>query len=199
MRKLGVNATFDRRINSPVRVVLNDAVAELLLAVAAQDRAAFCLLYSETNAKLLGVLWMILGARAEAEDALQEVFTRIWLKASQYDSAKGRGMTWLIAVARHHAISKLRLRPQAIFDREGIGELVAQTVSVEVHMMAMEEVGRIQNCLSCLTPDRAAMLRKAYLDGHSYQDLARHYDLPLNTVRTTLRRTLRKLRECMEA
>lgn len=176
-----------------------DPVAQLLVAVAAQDRAAFRQLYSDTNAKLLGVLLRMLGTRTEAEDALQEVFTRIWLKASKYDPAKGRGMTWLIAVARYHAISKLRMRPQAIFDSEGIGELVAQTVSVETRMIAMEEVGRIQNCLSCLTPDRAAMLRKAYLEGHSYQDLASHYDMPLNSVRTALRRSLYKVRECMTA
>lgn len=141
----------------------------------------------------------MLGTRTEAEDALQEVFMRIWLKASHYDSAKGRGMTWLIAVARYHAISKLRARPQAIFNSEGIGELVAQTMSVETRIVAMEEVGRIQYCLSCLTPDRAAMLRKAYLEGHSYRDLARHYHMPLNSVRTALRRSLHKVRECMTA
>ena len=177
----------------------NDPVAELLVAIAAQDRAAFRQLYSNTSAKLMGILVRMLGTTCEAEDALQEVFTRVWLKASQFDLARGRGMTWLIAVARNHAISKLRLRPQAIFDSEAIDELVDPTASVETRMIAMGEVGRIQNCLSCLTPDRAAMLRGAYVHGHSYQDLARCYDMPLNTVRTILRRSLHKVRECMTA
>ena len=40
-------------------------------------------------------------------------------------------------------------------------------------------------------------MRRAYLDGDSYADLAEHFGIPLNTVRTWLRRGLMALRECM--
>lgn len=55
----------------------DDPVAELIERVAARDRAAFRSLYAQTSAKLMGVLFRILGTRQEAEDALQEVFTRV--------------------------------------------------------------------------------------------------------------------------
>ncbi|NJM83820.1 MAG: RNA polymerase subunit sigma, partial [Tabrizicola sp.] len=90
-----------------------DTVALLINQCAAQDRAAFRSLYRETSAKLMGVLFRMLGERTEAEDALQEVYTRVWLRAGRFDAAKGRGMTWLIAIARNHAIDRLRLRPAA--------------------------------------------------------------------------------------
>ena len=53
-------------------VLVDDRVAELITAVAKQDRAAFRQLYGDTSAKLMGVLINLLGKTAEAEDALQE-------------------------------------------------------------------------------------------------------------------------------
>jgi RNA polymerase sigma-70 factor (ECF subfamily) len=47
-------------------------------------------------------------------------------------------------------------------------------------------------------PDRAAAMRGAYLSGESYVELAARHGVPLNTMRTWLRRSLMKLRECLE-
>ncbi|PKP74423.1 MAG: hypothetical protein CVT84_08410 [Alphaproteobacteria bacterium HGW-Alphaproteobacteria-6] len=88
-----------------------DPVAELIAGIARADRAAFRALYSQASAKLFGVCLRILRDRSEAEDAVQEVFTRIWLNARRYQADRGRGMTWLIAIARNHAIDRLRARP----------------------------------------------------------------------------------------
>ena len=44
----------------------------------------------------------------------------------------------------------------------------------------------------------AATVRQAYVEGLSYQELADHFAVPLNTMRTWLRRSLLKLRECMD-
>ena len=88
-----------------------DPISDLIADVAHADRRAFRLLYSQASAKLFGVCLRILRDRSEAEDAVQEVFTRVWLNARRYEATKGRGMTWLIAIARNHAIDRLRARP----------------------------------------------------------------------------------------
>ena len=44
----------------------------------------------------------------------------------------------------------------------------------------------------------AAAVRGAYLDGDSYADLAARHNVPLNTMRTWLRRSLMRLKECLE-
>lgn len=49
-----------------------------------------------------------------------------------------------------------------------------------------------------LRPDQAAAVRRAYVVGLSYAELAEEMNAPLNTVRTWLRRSLLNLRECME-
>ncbi len=178
-----------------------DPVAELLSRVAAQDRAAFREVYSRTSAKLLGVLLRILGNRAEAEEALQEVFTRVWLRAGRFDAAKGRGMTWLVAIARNHAIDRLRARPDDSLrdDSEALDHVRDAAPTAENRLIALGEAGRIADCFATLEPDRAEAVRGAYLNGLSYADLAARFDVPLNTMRTWLRRSLLRLRECMDA
>ena len=145
----------------------------------------------------MGVLLRILGNRAEAEDALQEVYTRVWLKAGRYDPSKGRGMTWLIALTRNLAIDRLRQRPDHIHDDDAMAAVSDPTPRAETRLIASGEARRINDCFATLEPDRAEALRGAYLSGLSYSDLALKFDVPLNTMRTWLRRSLLRLKECM--
>jgi RNA polymerase sigma-70 factor (ECF subfamily) len=180
----------------------DDPVAGLLARIAAQDRRALTEIYAATSAKLMGVLLRILGERSEAEDALQEVYTRVWLRAGRYDASRGRGMTWLIAIARNHAIDRLRARPDARPETRGdpaaLEDLADAAPRAEARLIARDEARRLADCFDRLDPDRAAAVRGAYLDGRSYDDLARQHGVPLNTMRTWLRRSLLRLKECLE-
>jgi RNA polymerase sigma-70 factor (ECF subfamily) len=177
----------------------DDPVARLLLRVATGDRAAFRDIYAATSAKLFGVTLRILGTRAEAEDALQEVYTRVWLHARRFDPARGAGMTWLIAIARNHAIDRLRSRPEAAFgDEDALDTVADDRPGVLERLVAAGDARRIADCFATLEPDRAAAVQSAYLRGLSYQALADRHGVPLNTMRTWLRRSLLKLKECME-
>ena len=53
-------------------------------------------------------------------------------------------------------------------------------------------------CLGQLPADRARAVRAAYVEGHTYDDLARAFGVPINTMRTWLRRSLIALRRCLE-
>jgi RNA polymerase sigma-70 factor (ECF subfamily) len=177
-----------------------DAIGTLLMKVAGSDRAAFRRLYAESSAKLFAVLLRILGTRAEAEDALQEVYTRVWLRAGRYDPARGAGMTWLVAIARNLAIDRLRSRPasRTEADSEVIDTLADDRPDAENRLLVLGEARRIVDCLGQLEPDRSAAIQGAYLKGLSYQQLAERHGVPLNTMRTWLRRSLLRLRECMD-
>lgn len=176
-----------------------DPIAPLLQRCAAQDRAAFSALYSASAAKLMGVLLRILNNRSEAEDALQEVFTRVWLRAGRFDAAKGRGMTWMITLSRNLAIDRLRQRSERTgSDDDALEAVIDSTPRAETRLIAQGEARRINACFDTLEADRAQALRGAYLDGLSYIDLAARFDVPLNTMRTWLRRSLQRLKECME-
>ncbi|WP_425441528.1 sigma factor [Roseovarius lutimaris] len=62
----------------PYPVSTRSEIEGLIARVGLGDRRAFSMLYDATSAKLFGVRLRILNNRAEAEDALQEVFVRIW-------------------------------------------------------------------------------------------------------------------------
>lgn len=174
-----------------------DTLNILLARVAAQDREAFRELYHATSAKLYGVALRILGNRTEAEDALQEVFTRIWLRAGRFDPDKGSPMGWMIALARNHSIDIVRTRRDQKNDDQSAEELPDLRQSAEESVIAHGEALRILSCLAQLEPEKAQAVRGAYLGGLSYQDLANRYNVPLNTIRTWLRRSLIALRECL--
>ena len=134
---------------------MDDPVADLLIRCAAQDRTAFRALYAATSAKLMGVLLRMLQDRHEAEEALQEVYTRIWLRAQRFDPARGRGMTWVIAVARHLAIDRLRARPIATEEAD-YEHIPDSTPRAESRLVALGEARRIVDCFGTLEPARAA-------------------------------------------
>ena len=174
-------------------------IEELIACVALGDRAAFARLYDRTSAKLFAVCLRVLGDRAGAEDALQEVYVKVWRGAGRYTANGLSPMTWLIAVARHHAIDRLRARgsPGAA-PMEAAASIADRAPGPEAQAVAASEAGRIARCLGELDPARADAVRGAYLEGRTYAALAERHGVPINTMRSWMRRSLTKLRECME-
>ncbi len=163
------------------------------------DRAAFTSLYSATSAKLFGLCLRVLDNRAEAEDALQEVFVKIWRNASRYQANGLSPMTWLITLTRNHCIDRLRARKAASGDMEEAADIADATPGPEALAIAASEGARIADCMGQLDPDKSDAVRRAYLEGETYDELASRYGVPLNTIRTWLRRSLIKLRECLSS
>lgn len=174
-----------------------DDVEKMIARVGLGDRAAFSSLYDATSAKLFGVCLRILNDRAEAEDALQDAFVRIWQKAGTYAANGYSPMTWLITLTRNLAIDKLRARKGGSVDVDEVYDLADSGPTPEATVIAKSERAQIDGCLDELEPDRANAVRGAYLDGYSYNELAAQYDVPLNTMRTWLRRSLTKLKDCL--
>jgi RNA polymerase sigma-70 factor (ECF subfamily) len=172
-------------------------IEDLIAQIALRDRAAFAALYDRTSAKLFGICLRILGDRAEAEDALQEVYLRIWDNANRYAVNGLSPMTWLITVARNRAIDRLRARRAPTQDIADLPDLADAGPTPEQAAVASATRAQIDTCMDELPAERADAVRRAYLDGETYQDLAARHGVPLNTMRTWLRRSLLKLRECL--
>lgn len=162
------------------------------------DRSAFSALYTATSAKLFGVCLRVLGNQAEAEDALQDVFVKIWRNADRYQVNGLSPMTWLITIARNLAIDRLRARKTA--QGAGLSEAVdlpSGDLGPEALAIAASDRVQIVACMAELEADKSDAVRRAYLEGETYLELAARYDVPLNTVRTWLRCSLIKLKECL--
>ncbi|GHA32466.1 RNA polymerase sigma factor [Devosia pacifica] len=172
-------------------------VTRLIQRVALRDRSAFRQLYQRTSAKLFGVTLRILKDRAEAEEALQEVFVKIWQRADRFVPGGSSPISWLVAVARNHCLDILRARRPTSETIETALEIPDSSPDPEDRTMGRDERARIEACLGELASDRADAVRGAYLDGYSYEELANRHNVPINTMRTWLRRSLMRLRDCL--
>ena len=172
-------------------------IEKLIGQIALGDRSAFSDLYDATSSKLFGVILRILKDKTAAEDALQDVYLKVWKNADRYASNGLSPMTWLITIARNTAIDRLRAaRPtDDLMNYQDV--LPAAGPSPEGAAVAASDARAIAFCLEELGADRRNAVKGAYLHGQSYADLARQFDVPLNTIRTWLRRSLLTLRECM--
>ena len=175
------------------RAIIENYIAQSALG----NRQAFADLYDATSTKLFSICFRVLKDEGIAEEVLQECFIKIWHRANQYQQNGLSPMTWLITIARNSAIDRLRARHihQSIDD---IDEPVANNAnSPEVIAESAAEQMRIEKCLDQLEDAKANAVKGAYLDGTNYADLAKRFEVPINTMRTWLRRSLIKLRECM--
>lgn len=172
-------------------------ISGLIARCALRDRQAFRDLYGRTSAKLFGVALRILRDRSEAEEALQEVYVKIWQRADRYVPGAYSPISWLVAVARNHSLDVLRARKPQSDDIDLALDVADAGPNPEQAEASRGERSRIDNCLGQLDPDKADAVRGAYLDGYSYEELSARHAVPINTMRTWLRRSLLKLRECL--
>ena len=141
------------------------------------------------------------GSDLVADDLVQEVMTRVWLKASKYNSSLANLNTWIFTLARNCRIDYLRrnsryvteIDPTDIFndmEDEGPGPFqLAQQSRVEDSIRAgLEELPR----------EQAEILTKVYLEGKSHQQTSEELKLPLGTVKSRVRLAIKKLKILVE-
>lgn len=174
-------------------------ISGLLRRVAAQDKAAFEQLYAATSAKLLGIVLRILKRRDIAEEVLQEVYVKVWEKASDFDPERASPITWLSTIARNRAIDAVRQKTHASLEDHPEYEDTASDDDLAIDKILKDETGKaLKNCLSKLDPQRARIILLAYCEGLSREELGTRFNQPANTIKTWLRRSLLQLRECLE-
>jgi RNA polymerase sigma-70 factor (ECF subfamily) len=176
-------------------------LAAAIRRVADGDRDALRLVYDATGAKLFGVCLRILNDRSEAEDVLQEVYLNVWRKAGAFDEARASPITWLVAIARNRSIDRLRATGAARKLSEPIeaADAIHDSAPLAVETIeATEEHARLASCLEELEARQSQAIRAAFMDGLTYEELARGSGVPLGTMKSWIRRGLAKLRACLE-
>jgi len=177
-----------------------DASPEALLAaIASGSRPAFEALYHQTSGKLFGICLRVLSTRSEAEDVLQEVFTMVWRKAAQFDAGRANAMAWLSMIAHSRAIDRLRMLAAR-------GQLIPIDTAIDLEdpaspldeTQADADRKRLENCFRELDTRRQALIRAAFFDGSTYEELAARTGAPLGSVKSWIRRGLLQLRGCLD-
>ena len=109
---------------------------QLIHQIALLDKAALEALYSRYSSPVYSLAMFMLRHEALAEEATQEVFLNIWLKASSFNADRGQPRSWIMSVAHHKIIDLIRSRKWTLTmtdpgDYETLDLLPADQVSTE--------------------------------------------------------------------
>jgi RNA polymerase sigma-70 factor (ECF subfamily) len=170
--------------------------------VAADEEAAIEELYARFGALVFQAARQVLRSRAETEDAVQEVFVRLWQTADRFDPQRAKLVTWVMLITRRHLIDRLR-RQSARPERTVLDETRAESIEGRGEGGSPEQLGeessesrdRLRRQLQRLPELQRTVIERAYLQGFSLREIAVQLDAPLGTVKSALSRGLAKLRE----
>ena len=173
-------------------------IDSLLGRVARGDSAAFESLYDELSSAVFGLARRVVRDPARAEDVTQEVFLEVWRKAARFDSDRGKARTWVMTIAHRRAVDAVRRsESQRRQDHHGAPDEVEHDQLGDA-LIQTEEHGAVRGCLETLTELQLELVRLAYFNGYTYNEVAVLLDKPLPTVKTRMRDGLIRLRDCLE-
>ncbi len=179
--------------------------SELLVAVRRGDRRAFAALYGRYGPDVLALCERILHQRADAEDALSDVFWEVWQRRDRYDASRGGARAYLMTLARSRAIDRLRsqaARPESRSDGgrriDQEDELPDAHASPEQSVADMDLRKRVAQALAELDDRQREAMELAYYEGLSHQQIAARLNAPLGTVKTHIRKGLARLRFALQ-
>jgi len=169
--------------------------ADVMRAVADHDPRALEELYTRYARRLLGLIRVVVRDQQASEDVLQNVFAEVWTRqAARYQEALGPVDSWLLRLAKSRAIDELRKRSRREHPVEAPG-----ATSAPNDEDAPENRRQVLAELSKLPEDESAPIRLAFYEGRTHASIAEQLNLPMGTVKTRLRRGLKKLGEAMSS
>jgi RNA polymerase sigma-70 factor (ECF subfamily) len=104
----------------------------------------------------------------------------------------------MVAIARNRAIDIVRKKGEVSIEEEPEAmDVAAETPAPLARREMTEELKRLLSCLGKLDPEKQRIVLLAYYSGWSRDQLAKKLDIPVNTIKTWVRRSLLEIRGCM--
>jgi RNA polymerase sigma-70 factor (ECF subfamily) len=169
-------------------------LAQLLQRCAAQDTAAFRTLYDKTSPILFARLLRMLRRRSVAEEALQDVYVRIWERAAQFEAHRGRALAWMVTIARYCAIDLMRRERMTLVGDDALDQIPDESATESI-----EKPNNFDFCIGQLNENTRACLTLAFVEGRSHEEIARTTSNPLGSVKSWIRRGLLSLKQCLSS
>ena len=177
---------------------MNDELTWVIQAQQGSDEA-FTMLVEEHQTHVYNLCYRMLGEPEAAEDAAQESFLRAYQNLQRYDRNRPFA-TWLLSIAAHYCIDRLRRRKLSMFsldeeNDDGVTFEIADPASPnpEAESVKREERDRLHILLKDLdATDRAAIVLR-YWNDYSEIEIAEALKLTVSAVKSRLHRARRAL------
>jgi RNA polymerase sigma-70 factor (ECF subfamily) len=171
--------------------------AALVEGLAHGEVAALSTLYDRYAGEVYAFAAHALG-RGPAEEVAQDVFVRVWQRASQFDSARGSVAAWIMGITRYRVVDELRQHGRRVAAADAIDELLTgvEDPGADVEEMAWAGARRrlVLSAIRELPEEQRRVILLAFFCGLTQSEIAEELGCPLGTVKTRIRLAVRKLR-----
>lgn len=175
----------------------SDDEARIAAAFVVGDERALEAVYGRWSSLVYTLALRSLGDIGDAEDVTQKTFVAAWTSRAGFDSERARMSTWLVAIARnkiadtHEARARIRRLQQQLAAVALPDDFVTEDVDIADSLLIADEIARLE-------PDAQRVVRLAFYDDLTHDQIADRLGLPLGTVKSHIRRSLQRMRSRLE-
>ena len=173
----------------------------LIRRTLAGDEEAFTRLVEAYQNSIYNLAYRMLGDAAEAEDAAQETFLRLYTRLGTYDPEK-KFSSWVLSIASHYCIDRLRRRKHTQVSLDDIVSwrwLPSKDVAPEEQALREEQKDEIRDLLNELPPHYRAVMILRYWHEMSYDEIAGTLGATQSTIKSRLHRARKMMAEWVQA
>ena len=172
---------------------------QLITLIASGERDALEVFYDRYAPSVFSLARYMLREHTLAEEATQDVFLNLWLKAGSYNPQRGTPKAWFMSVAHHRIIDVIKARNRRNQSTNQVShELLdlypSDRPSTEEEVQRNLSREEIIEVLATLPEGQREVIILAYFEGFSQSEIASRLDQPLGTVKTRVRLAMQKLR-----
>ncbi len=162
----------------------------------------FQLLVKEHGDRIFNLALMKSNQITLAEDITQETFIRVYKGLNSFRNEAQIG-TWIYRIALNvcHTLLMKESRiskPLTAFDGDSESHLTDESTNVQHLFQAESDKQVIRSAIAKLPSKQSDAITLYYLREYKYSEVAEIMDIPINTVKSHLRRAKENLRELME-
>jgi RNA polymerase sigma-70 factor (ECF subfamily) len=170
----------------------------LIAATATGDKLALRTLYARHHVQVYRFLLRLVHKEAVAEDLVADVFLDVWRKADRF-AGRSQVSTWLLAIARHKALSALRRPVTEVLGDDAAERIEDPADNAEAALGRRETQLALRNSLEDLSPAHREIVDLVYYHGRTIEEAATIIGVPLGTAKTRMFYARKQLRSAMAA
>ncbi|MEM9698792.1 MAG: sigma-70 family RNA polymerase sigma factor [Pseudomonadota bacterium] len=168
---------------------------ELMGRIAQGDEAAMATLYKRHHDPLFAFLMARGADQALAADLLHDTMLDVWHGAGRY-SGQASAKTWIFAIARNKHVDRIRKDVRLVVS-DSVPEVEDDAATPEAAALAAAEAGRVRACVEALTAAHRTVIRLAFFEDLSYDEISAIEDVPVGTVKTRIYHAKKLLMRCL--
>ena len=187
-----------RPIVEPVSTGEQVDVDDLAARLRDGSREALAEAYREWSALVHTLALRSLGNHHDAEDVTQQVFVAAWRSRHTLRPERGSVAGWLVGITRHTVADQHAKRARQARDAAAVAAHAGPDAlaappddQLAARLVLHDELGR-------LGEPRGTVVRMAFIEDLTHEQIAERLDLPLGTVKSHVRRGLTRLRTRLE-